>query len=242
MQNFETSYLPDDSAYSITMQSYEAYQRIDDKSSDEANQCRIQLEWWGKRRKLIENFLEARGRRYKDCTLDSFKCTNAMQEKTVSALRDYATKAKEAIERGQSVLMIGPKGTGKDHLLVGLAKAVFMVTGEAPLWRNGVDLLEQFHAEAMEPKGCRLLDPLTTSKILYLSDILPPTGSLSESKQSALFRVIDSRYSHLKPTWMTLNVADGAEAEHRMGAQIVDRLRDGALVLHCNWESHRKRA
>jgi hypothetical protein len=51
---------------------------------------------------------------------------------------------------------------------------------------------------------------------------------------------VDYRYSHRKPIWLTLNVADGAEAELRMGAQTVDRLRDGALVLFCNWPSYRK--
>jgi DNA replication protein DnaC len=242
MQNFETNYLPPDAVYLTTKQAFETYNSCDDKSSDKANQCRTKLSWWFHQRKLMDDFLENRGKRYATCTLESYQCTNPLQKNIVRELGEYATLARATLDRGQNVILIGPKGTGKDHLLVALAKRVFMVTGEVPHWRNGVELLEQFHADAMEPKPWRFGNPLTDSKILYLSDILPPSGSLSESKQSALFRVIDSRYSHLKPTWMTLNVADGEEAEQRMGAQVVDRLRDGALVLQCNWESHRKRA
>ncbi len=39
-----------------------------------------------------------------------------------------------------------------------------------------------------------------------------------------------------------MNVSSGEEAEKRIGAQIVDRLRDGALSIVCNWPSHRKSA
>ena len=39
---------------------------------------------------------------------------------------------------------------------------------------------------------------------------------------------------------MTLNVADGAEAEARMVAQVVDRLRNDALILFCNWPNYRE--
>jgi hypothetical protein len=55
-----------------------------------------------------------------------------------------------------------------------------------------------------------------------------------------LFRAIDARYRDYRPTWVTINVGGGDEAEDRMGMQLVDRLRDRAVSIHCNWPSHRK--
>ena len=75
--------------------------------------------------------------------------------------------------------------------------------------------------------------------VLYVSDLVPPTGALNERQQAELFRIVDYRYSNLKSIFLTLNVAKAQEAEGRLGAQSVDRLRDNALVIHCNWASKR---
>jgi DNA replication protein DnaC len=54
-----------------------------------------------------------------------------------------------------------------------------------------------------------------------------------------LLEIIDRRYSHLLPTWMTINVANRKEAETRMGAPTVDRLAHDALTVVCDWPSFR---
>ena len=238
MQSFNTSYLTENSAYTITKNAHAKLQTID-RRSDEARQIETQLNDWNNVQFKMQKFVEARGLRYAPCTFENFVVSSKTQQKVVDALIAYAANSKDLIAKGKNVLVLGSKGTGKDHLLCALAKRCQLESGSVPHWQNGVDLLEQFHREALNGYY-RFHDPLEHSDILYVSDPIPPTGSLSESKQASMFRVIDSRYSQLKPTWMTLNVADGDEAEKRMGAQTVDRLRDGALVLFCNWASYRK--
>ena len=44
----------------------------------------------------------------------------------------------------------------------------------------------------------------------------------------------------MRPTWISMNVASGEEAESRIGVAIIDRWRDGALTLAFNWPSYRK--
>jgi DNA replication protein DnaC len=81
---------------------------------------------------------------------------------------------------------------------------------------------------------------MTRPNVLAISDPTPPLGELSDYQRSMLFRVVDRRYRDLRPTWVTINAADSAEAERKIAPNIIDRLAHGALVLRCNWPSYRR--
>ena len=68
---------------------------------------------------------------------------------------------------------------------------------------------------------------------------VPPKGDASQYNADVLMRIVDRRYRDCKPTWLTLNVLDGEEAERRLASPIVDRVRHGSLCLECNWPSYR---
>lgn len=184
-----------------------------------------------------------RGRRYAECTFDNYDITDAKQRKVVDALRGYAAD-RSNIENGVGVMLFGTKGSGKDHLLMALAREVVRNHGVCAYWMNGVSLhaeLKRFDFDNKNINVC--LGSIDTrperTPIFWVSDPLPPSGALSEYQQRLLFEVIDMRYSDMLPTWMTMNVENGSEAETRMGAQNVDRLCHGALVLACDWPSYR---
>jgi DNA replication protein DnaC len=240
MQSFNSSYLTENAVFTLTKNAHEQLKTID-RSTLEARELERQLSRWEEASSRMGRFVKSRGERYRQCTFENYEIRNDSQRKVVASLVEYAKDAKENIAKGKNVLLIGPKGSGKDHLLCALARRVFMESASVPLWENGVELLEQFHRESMGA-GARFdwnSDSPKSCDIWYVSDPVPPEGNLSESKKSAMFKLVDSRYSDLKPTWMTLNVADGAEAETRLGTQTVDRLRHDALVLFCRWESYR---
>lgn len=240
MQSFSTSYLTENAVFTLTKNAHEQLKSID-RSTEEARELEEKILQWEKAIARMNRFVGTRGERYKQCTFENYEIRNDSQRKVVASLVEYAKNAKENIAKGKNVLLIGPKGTGKDHLLCALAKRVFMETAKAPEWDNGVELLEQFHRESMGSIG-RFdwnSESPASCDIWYVSDPVPPEGNLSESKKSAMFKIVDSRYSGMKPTWMTLNVVDGAEAETRLGTQTVDRLRHDALILFCRWESYR---
>ena len=162
------------------------------------------------------------------------------QAKIVQQLRDYAANSNELIPKGKNVILLGPKGTGKDHLLMALAKEVLRCSGFCTKWENGCDMQQRFRESAASNRPTIPVIFDAPLDILWISDPLPPSGVLSEFQQTAMFSVIDARYSNLRPTWVTINVENGEEAERRMGAQTVDRLRHDALVLVCNWPSFRQ--
>jgi len=212
--------------------------------SAEAIDCANIIRTWEHSLNVQRQFDADIGKRYAGCEFDSYQCQIPKQEKVLQSLREYAENAAERIAEGRNVILYGPKGTGKDHLLVALARAVFYRTQTPTTWHNGVDLRAEFHRRLLNAKDYDdgFTHPEARVPILYISDPLPTTGALSESQQQSLFQLIDKRYREMRPTWISCNVADPKDAADKMGSQTIDRLKEYALVLHCNWESFRKGA
>ena len=43
----------------------------------------------------------------------------------------------------------------------------------------------------------------------------------------------------MKPTWLTMNAANEADARDKLTAMIWDRLQDDAEIIPCFWKSYR---
>ena len=87
-----------------------------------------------------------------------------------------------------------------------------------------------------------MIAELARPDVLCLSDPLPPVGALTQFQATMLYRLVDARYSRGVPTICTVNVADDAEADERMGVPTWDRLCHGAWKLHCAWPTYRRPA
>jgi len=209
------------------------------------------------RRLSANGFMHAQGSRYAGCRLSTFEITCPGQRRVVDALKSYLDDFPSQVAAGAGIVLFGPSGTGKDHLLVGLAGEAIYTHDKINAWDvqkddppkhpyeivrvRGADLFEQMRstmdADATEAD---IIDPLTYADVLILSDPVPIRGAVTSFQTDVLYRIIDRRYAWQKPTWATLNVASGAEADERLGVALADRLRDGTLCLYCDWPSYRK--
>ena len=183
-----------------------------------------------------------RGKRYEDCRLRNYTVNSPEQQNSVNRLTEYLDSIEKRIEGGEGLLLFGPKGCGKDHLLMACARVAIGHDFKVQ-WLNGMDLFARLRG-AMDPDAYdteeSIFHELRKPRILWISDPAPPTGSLTEYQQSFLFRLLDYRYSHLLTTWVCCNVTSGADLDARIGAQNGDRLRHGAHAIFTNWESFRK--
>lgn len=195
----------------------------------------------GDRRESLRRFLARRGSLYATCTLENYETLCSEQGKVLQAVRDYASRLPDELAAGRGLLLFGEIGTGKDHLLVGLARLAILKHGLRVVWWDGMTFYRALrdHIADHTPEGL-ILDPIIDAEIAILSDPLPPDGTLSEYERERLFEVVERRRSHRRPLWITMNVRSGKEADERMGLAIFDRLKSGALALFFDWPSYRR--
>lgn len=209
------------------------------------------------RRSCLADLVKAVGPRYARCTFENFDVHEKQvegrpsQREVVDQIAAFTERLGPpdilsdvpGIEREPppGLMLFGRPGTGKDHLMLAAAYTAILRFGLRVQWENGSKLYQDIRRGIAdnEPEY-KLITRYTEPYILMLSDPVPPRGDTSPYAMDVLYRVIDRRYRDLKPTWSTLNVHDGEEAERRMASSVVDRLRHNALCVECNWDSYRR--
>ncbi len=187
------------------------------------------------------------GQRHAGCSFDNYFVTEKhadnrpSQQEVFEQLREFAATLPDRTRRGGGLVLFGRPGTGKDHLAIAAANEAILRHGLTVDWLNGPQLYaEMRRLIGRDGDEHEYLRRYFKSSILIISDPLPPKGDVREYNADVLYRIINQRYCDVKPTWLTMNVADGDEAERRLASAVVDRVRDGSLCRECNWPSHRR--
>lgn len=159
------------------------------------------------------------------------------QSKAIQELVNYAMAFAHAPRR--NVVLMGPSGTGKDHLLVAMAHDVWRLAGIAPKWQNVQTIFERCRDAIDDPttRESEIINEYAKPPILYLSDPLI-AGRLTNFQKSILFRVLDARSRELRPTWLSVNAVDRDDMSDQMSDSLVRRMDDEALVVVCDWPPH----
>ena len=147
----------------------------------------------------------------------------------------------EWIERGANVLLFGPPGVGKSHLVCALGNAL-IDCGRRVLFTRCSDLVQRLQAARRDLRLPQELAKLDRFDLLILDDLSYVRRDQAET--SVLFELISERYER-KSLAITANTpfSQWGEVfvEPAMTLAAVDRLVHHSTILEMNVESYRRR-
>lgn len=205
-------------------------------------------------------------KRYLSSSIEKLIPKNKDQDKIIKRCVSYSLKFNELRKIGTSLIFTGKPGTGKTMIALSMVpaivnvlyqehfenKAVFDDFIDGPgvmqsvyintfIYKNVYDLFSEirgtYHKNS-EDNELDILKKYTNTELLILDEVGAQSGSDFETIM--LFRIINSRYENMKPTFIISNLTSEDLSKY-IGERTVDRFyeNNGAVFIF-NWDSHRK--
>jgi len=180
----------------------------------------------------IESMLKSSGvpERYWDKTLRSFEATTGQQRAALARVQRWVT---DPIGPG-GMFLYGPPGTGKTHLLVGAIREKLLQGVRGVRYVNVPLLLDELRA------SMKYTDNLAMERFEYLRDdarivVLDDIGreKATDWATERLYVLVETRYSHLRPTLASSNRSLNQLSEDGYDA-LVSRLMESSPMLKLN--------
>lgn len=174
--------------------------------------------------------------RFAEKDFESYNAATEGQKKALAGCREYIAQIEERVNAGACLVLIGPPGVGKTHLLVATARAAIYCAVHARYSTMTGFLAKVRGAWAWhaDEHGADFRDP----RLLVLDDLwIPQSGRDRES----LIAMLDERYLAQKPTLIGSNLP-WPEMKKEIGERFCDRLLEGGgKVLALDGKSMRGR-
>lgn len=134
-----------------------------------------------------------------DWTLDTFPFAHqpGVQAHQIRALSDLGF-----VGRAQNIVFIGPPGTGKTGLALGLLRQA-LINGYRGRFYNAQDLMDELYASLADSSTTRLLKRLSAYDLLVIDELGYLT--LKPEQVNAFFKLLDQRYARTS-TLITTNL------------------------------------
>ncbi len=188
----------------------------------------VELELIERQRKMVE-------RRVRAAKFPATKSLDSFDFKALPSLNKVLVNELargEFIIRRENIIALGPSGTGKTHLAIGLGLAACQ-RGMTVGFATAAGLVNQLTEARDEKRLLRLQSGLAKLQLLIIDELgyVP----LSQTGAELLFEVISQRYER-GSTLVTSNLPFGSE---RLTGALLDRLTHHVHILEMNGDSYR---
>lgn len=143
------------------------------------------------------------------------------------------------IERRENVVLMGPSGLGKTHLMLALAHKACLC-GSTAWYSTCIDLIENLQRAREQGRLKRKLSWLRKPHVLVIDEVGYET--LNREQANMFFQVVNARYEH-GPIILTTNKPFGAWADmlgdEAIATATLDRLLHHAVIVSLKGDSYR---
>lgn len=177
-------------------------------------------------------------KRFHDATFDNFVCESDKQQAVLETCREYAQDFRRNLEQGNSIILYGNPGNGKNHLATAIVRQV-VLDGYTALVIKAKPFLERLWSIKDFGEREQVRQGFINIDFLVLDELEKSTAS--KAAQDEFFALLDERYLAVKPTGIISNLRLDHIKSH-IGEPAFDRLRHGdRKAVLFNWESWRGR-
>jgi DNA replication protein DnaC len=180
------------------------------------------------------------GRRYALSSFDNYVVGGTDSVRALELCRRFAATFSDRLAAGDSLLLLGNAGTGKNHLAAAICHEV-TGSGFSVCHTRALKMVRRIRQSWGKGSGGEdeqaAIDLFVAPDLLVLDEVGVQYGSNAEGV--LFFEVLNERYENLKPTVLISNLTV-AEMSTALGPRIIDRFREGkSRVISFTWESFR---
>lgn len=150
-------------------------------------------------------------------------------------------RSKEIISDGCMIALVGNRGNGKTQMAACLVGHVSYNLGKKSLYTKAFDFFLSIRDSMKNDNDSELSALRKYIDPFFLVIDAYEVRSDSDFENRMIDHLLDKRYDACKSTLIISNDTEKVFAE-KVGASIIDRIRETGGICNCNWESFRMKA